>query len=178
MTDIQDVSIKGRPFFLQVMGGEVSNRMFRTSSNAVANTAGQVVTGGWADAGPMVRSDSTGRELIPFGVTLRWEDTGAVNVFALVNVPLFTVGTSEPKIPDTNIPLYRISALLDGGMSVAEVMEDFPSLTADQIVMARDHARQYPNFGRPYPKKSLKRLLRNSGFAELEQTLRRRKKRS
>jgi uncharacterized protein (DUF433 family) len=173
MTDIQDVSIGSR--FLHVMGGKFSNTMVSASSNTASNTAGQVVTGA-TDAGPMLQSDSTGRK---FGVTVRLEATqGAVNVVALTDAPLFTVGTSEPKIPDTNIPLYRIAALLDGGMRVAEVMEDFPSLTADQIVMARDYARQHPNFGKPYPKKSLKRLLRNSGFAELEQTLRRRKKRS
>jgi uncharacterized protein (DUF433 family) len=91
---------------------------------------------------------------------------------------VLTVGTAEPNIPGTTIPVYRITALLDGGMSIAEVMEDFPSLTADQIMWARDYANQHPNFGKSYPKKSLKRLLRNSGFVELEQTLRRRKKRS
>jgi uncharacterized protein (DUF433 family) len=139
----------------------------------------------------MLQSDSIGREfagaamrllragVIPSGVNVRLEPAqGAVNVVPFTDAPLFTVGTSEPKIPGTNIPLYRISALLDGGMRIAEVMEDFPSLTAEQIVWARDYARRNPNFGRSYPTESLKRLLRNSGFAELEQALRRRKKRS
>jgi hypothetical protein len=69
-----------------------------------------------------------------------------------------------------------VSALLDAGMSVNEVMEDFPSLTNAQIMEARDYARQHPNLGKPYPQMSLKRLLRNSGFAELERASRKVKK--
>src|SRR6266849_5424718 len=101
-----------------------------------------------------------------------WQETMDV---VLRNMQLFTVtiSTSEPIIPGTTIPLYRVSALFDGGMTVREVMEDFPSLTEAQIVKARNYARRYPNSGKQYPQKSLKRLLRNSGFAELERALRR-----
>jgi uncharacterized protein (DUF433 family) len=84
-----------------------------------------------------------------------------------------TVTPSEPMIPGTDIPLYRISALLDGGMSQKEVLEDFPSLTASQVALAREYAKKYPNKGYPYPKQSLKRLLRNSGFAKVERELKR-----
>jgi uncharacterized protein (DUF433 family) len=174
MSDIYEVLARSRPFFLSVRAGEFGATMFSTSSNAV----GQVVTGAM-DPRPVLQSDSTGQKCVPFGVTLRrLEGAHGVNVVALPDAPLFIVGTSEPEISGTSIPLYRISALLDGGMSIAEVLEDFPSLTAQQIVMARDYARQHPNFGKPYPKKSLKRLVGNSGLAELEQTLRWRKKRS
>ena len=198
MTEIYEALMRDRPVLLNVTGGEFSTKVFSTSSN----TAAQVAIGATGTE-QMLQPDSTGRDsavsgvivhqvsgvvpfgvtasagVVPFGVTVRSESThGAVNVVPFTSAPLFTAGTSEPKIPGTDIPLYRISALLDGGMRVAEVMEDFPSLNADQIIWARDYARQNPNFGRPYPNKSLKRLLRNSGFAELERTLRRRKKRS
>jgi uncharacterized protein (DUF433 family) len=75
-----------------------------------------------------------------------------------------TVSTSETFVPGTNIPVYRISALLDGGMRVAQVMEDFPALTADDVIWARNYAQRYPNFGKQYPRKSFKRLLRSAGF--------------
>jgi hypothetical protein len=76
----------------------------------------------------------------------------------------FTVVTVEPIIEGTAIPLYRISALLDGGMSVKEILEDFPSLTAKQVAAVRDYAKLYPNYWNPYPTKSFKRLLRSAGF--------------
>ena len=82
-----------------------------------------------------------------------------------------TVATTEPVIPDTNIPLYRVTALLDGGMTVAQVKEDFPSLTVTQIEQARDYANVFPNYGRQYPRKSLKRLLRKSGFHRINNEL-------
>ena len=82
-----------------------------------------------------------------------------------------TAPTHDPIIEGTNIPVYRISALLDGGMTISQVLEDFPSLTADQVVLARDYAMSYPNFGKQYPRKSLKRLLRHSGIYELDQEL-------
>jgi uncharacterized protein (DUF433 family) len=106
-----------------------------------------------------------------------WQATTHL-VLSNMRVLTVTIGASEPVIPGTNIPLYRVSALFDGGMTVREVMEDFPSLTEAQIVNARNYARRYPNFGKPYPQKSLKRLLRNSGFAQLEQAMRKGKKRS
>ena len=67
-------------------------------------------------------------------------------------------------IPRTTIPLYRVSALLGGGMRIDQVLEDFPSLTAEQVEYARAYAAIYPNLGKPYPKTSFKRLLRNAGF--------------
>jgi uncharacterized protein (DUF433 family) len=99
-----------------------------------------------------------------------WQETMDV---VLRNMPVLTVtiGTSEPIIPGTTIPLYRVSALLDGGLTVQQAMDEFPSLTADQIMMARDYARQHPNFGKQYPKKSFKQMLRKSGFHRLKKEL-------
>jgi uncharacterized protein (DUF433 family) len=71
----------------------------------------------------------------------------------------------DPLIAGTRIPIYRISALLDGGMTVKEVAEDFPSLTERQIIDARTYAMTNPpSPSIRYPKQSMKRLLRNSGF--------------
>jgi uncharacterized protein (DUF433 family) len=109
---------------------------------------------------------------------------GATGTYAMQSAPAetvivaVTVDTSEPVIPGTTIPLYRISALLDGGLTVAQVKEDFPSLTIAQIVSARDHASKHPNYGKQYPRESLKRLLRDSGFRKVEKELKRTAKRS
>ena len=84
----------------------------------------------------------------------------------------------DPRIPGTRVPIYRIAALLDAGMAVDEVAQDFPSLTKAQIRSAQAYAKAHPPARKKYPGISLKRLLRNSGFAELERELRKLKKRS
>jgi uncharacterized protein (DUF433 family) len=72
-------------------------------------------------------------------------------------------------IPGTRIPVYRVAALLEGGLSVEDVAEDFPSLTVEQIVAARCYAKvNPPSTDICYPRESLKRLLRNSGFMQAE----------
>jgi uncharacterized protein (DUF433 family) len=141
----------------QTMAGGTLGQLFRVGLDMVT--------------GHNVGADvSSGRVVVLQGSTTSHGQMG----FPLGGVQVFSVmvGAQEPTIPGTEIPLYRISALLDGGMTIQQVIEDFPSLTADQVVMASNHARQYPNFGKPYPQKSLKRLLRDSGFAQLERSLR------
>lgn len=71
---------------------------------------------------------------------------------------------TDPFIAGTNVPIYRISALLDGGANVEEVMRDFPSLTRAQIEGALEYSKASPNQGRPYPSRSLKRALREMDF--------------
>ncbi len=73
---------------------------------------------------------------------------------------------SNPLIPGTTVPIYKIAALLDGGATVASVSEDYPSLTSAQIEDARAYAKVNPYSGRPYAKTSLKRALRNMDFDE------------
>lgn len=65
---------------------------------------------------------------------------------------------SEPLIKGTRIPAYMVAALARG-QSVAEIVEDFPSLSRDQVEAAIDYAKAYPKRGRPYPARSLKRTL-------------------
>jgi uncharacterized protein (DUF433 family) len=77
----------------------------------------------------------------------------------------------DPKIGAANVPIYRISALRDGGMSEEQIAEDFPSLTREQIDWAIAYAQIYPNYGKQYPKQSLKRLLRKSGFHRINKEL-------
>lgn len=64
----------------------------------------------------------------------------------------------EPLIKGTKIPVHMVAAL-SRGQSVAEIVEDFPSLTRAQIEAAIDYAKAYPKRGRPYPSRSLKRAL-------------------
>lgn len=77
----------------------------------------------------------------------------------------------EPVIRGTDIEVHRIAALLEGGMSVEEIIEDFPSLTRSQVEAARQFAAAHPKPGRPYPKTTFKRLLRNSRLHELDDVL-------
>lgn len=70
----------------------------------------------------------------------------------------------NPIVPGTRIPIYKISALIEGGMNVESVMEDYPSLTREQIEFAYIYARANPYLGSPYPKTSFKRALRQMDF--------------
>jgi len=64
----------------------------------------------------------------------------------------------DPLIKDTTIPVHMVAALART-QSVAEIMADFPSLTAEQVEAAIEYAKAYPKRGRPYPARSLKRTL-------------------
>lgn len=77
----------------------------------------------------------------------------------------------DPVISGTEIRIYRIAALLDGGMTVGQVMRDYPSLTRSQIEGAEEYARAYPNTGRQYPKRTLKDFLRRGPLGRLQQEL-------
>jgi uncharacterized protein (DUF433 family) len=74
----------------------------------------------------------------------------------------------EPLLNETEIEVYRIAALLDGGASVEEVLEDYPSLSPKQIEAARTYADAYPKAGRPYPRISAKRALEGAGLEALD----------
>jgi hypothetical protein len=50
-------------------------------------------------------------------------------------------------------------------------MEDFPSLNRSQIQSARIYARRFPSLGKQFPSKSLKRMLRRSGFSRISHEL-------
>ncbi len=71
---------------------------------------------------------------------------------------------AEPLIRGTEIEVYRISALLDGGMSEAEILRDYPSLKQEHLEGAKAYAVANPKHGRPYPKTTLKKSLRSLAF--------------
>lgn len=83
-----------------------------------------------------------------------------------VGSPLSITVSSAPNpvIPGTHIPIYKISALIDGGMNIESVMEDYPSLTREQIESSSAYARANPYSGPPYPKTTFKRALRKMDF--------------
>jgi len=58
------------------------------------------------------------------------------------------------------VEAHRIAALVNGGMAVAEVLEDYPSLNEDQVAAAVAYAKVNPKHGRPYPVRSVKAVLR------------------
>src|SRR3954468_14269913 len=51
---------------------------------------------------------------------------------------------SDPTIAGTTIPIYQVTALLDGGLTVDQVIEDFPSLSREQILYAKQYADNNP----------------------------------
>ncbi|OAX86290.1 hypothetical protein A7D16_19895 [Xanthomonas nasturtii] len=79
-----------------------------------------------------------------------------------------TNSDGEAVIAGTAVEAHRIAALLEGGMSPSEVLEDYPSLTLEQIDAARAYAEVYPKLGRPYPGRTFKRAVRGSSFEELD----------
>jgi uncharacterized protein (DUF433 family) len=68
------------------------------------------------------------------------------------------VRAGEPVIRGTDIPAYVVAALASG-QTTAEIIEDYPGLTATQIAAATEYAKIYPKPGRPLPTRSFKRTL-------------------
>ncbi len=56
------------------------------------------------------------------------------------------------------MPVHLVAALAESG-DVAEAVRAYPSLSRATIEAAVAYAEVYPKKGRPYPKKSLKRML-------------------
>jgi len=67
----------------------------------------------------------------------------------------------EPYLRGTSISAYQIAALRKE-MTVDEILQDYPTLKRDDIEAAASFAAIYPEPGRPYPAKTLKR-----GISEL-----------
>jgi uncharacterized protein (DUF433 family) len=75
----------------------------------------------------------------------------------------------EAVLKGTSIEVYRIAALLEGGLSVEQVLEDYPSLSRNQVETAQTYAEAYPKPGRPYPRMSVKRALQGAGLEALDE---------
>jgi len=77
----------------------------------------------------------------------------------------------EALLKGTDIAVHRIAALLDGGMSVEAILADYPSLTRDQVIVAKAYADAHPKPGRPYPPITVKQALRGAGLEALDEVL-------
>lgn len=75
----------------------------------------------------------------------------------------------EPLIKGSSVEVYRVAALLDGGMSVKDILEDFPSLKKDEVQAAQKYATAHPKPGRPYPRQTAKRALQGAGLDALDE---------
>ena len=71
----------------------------------------------------------------------------------------------------TDVEVYRIAALLFGGVSEEEVRADYPSLSAQQLADAKAYAEVHPKAGRPYSKTTFKRAMRGAGLEALDEVL-------
>jgi uncharacterized protein (DUF433 family) len=76
--------------------------------------------------------------------------------------------SGEALIKGTSIEVYRLTALLDGGMTVEDVLRDYPSLNEKQVLAAKAYAESNPKVGRPYPKMTAKAALLGSGLDALD----------
>lgn len=74
----------------------------------------------------------------------------------------------EPLLKGMQVEVYRIAALFDGGASVEQVLEDYPSLSGENVETAKAYAEAYPKAGRPYPRTSVKRALQGAGLEALD----------
>ena len=77
----------------------------------------------------------------------------------------------EALLKGTDIEVHRIAALLGGGMTPAEICQDYPSLTLEAVAIAKTYAEAYPKPGRPYPSKTVKRAIKSAGLEALDEVL-------
>ncbi|RXH15604.1 DUF433 domain-containing protein [Bradyrhizobium guangzhouense] len=75
----------------------------------------------------------------------------------------------EAVLKGTKVEVHRIAALLAGGMTVAQICEDYPSLNPEMIGVAKSYAEAYPKAGRPYPSKTVKRAIKGAGLEALNE---------
>ena len=74
----------------------------------------------------------------------------------------------EAVLKGTDIEVHRVAALSSGGMTVDEVLEDYPSLNEDMVAFAQDYAAAHPKPGRPYPGTTAKKAMRQADFSDLD----------
>lgn len=77
----------------------------------------------------------------------------------------------EAVLKGSGVEVYRIAALLSGGMTPEEICEDYPSLSRDEVAVARAYAEAHPKQGRPYPSTTAKRALKGAGLEALDEVL-------
>ncbi|MRW91427.1 DUF433 domain-containing protein [Duganella sp. FT80W] len=73
----------------------------------------------------------------------------------------------DPFIKGTSVEVYRVGALFEN-YTLQQVQEDYPGLSLDQLKVAKEFSESIPKKGRPYPKKSTKRVLAGLNFDALD----------
>lgn len=97
--------------------------------------------------------------------------SGRLLLLAEVKADAERNAAGEPVIPGTSIEAYRVAALLEGGASAEEVLHEHPELAPEGVEWVRAYAATHPKRGRPFPKKGLKRSVRNLGLEALDEVL-------
>ena len=59
------------------------------------------------------------------------------------------LGGTEPVVSGTRVPVHDVAASMRAGMSTADILASYPSLSADQVEMAALYARAEPPRGKP-----------------------------
>lgn len=54
-----------------------------------------------------------------------------------------------PVYRGTRIPVQAIAGMLSGGVTVAEILEGYPALTAEKVQLAPMYVKAFPRKGRP-----------------------------
>jgi len=76
---------------------------------------------------------------------------------------------SEAVLKDSGVEVYRIAALLNGGLTPEDICKDYPSLSPKAVAVAKAYAEAYPKSGRPYPSTTVKRALAGAGLEALDE---------
>ncbi|MDP3749691.1 MAG: DUF433 domain-containing protein [Phenylobacterium sp.] len=80
---------------------------------------------------------------------------------------LTTMIDATGRIRGTDIEAHRIAALLDA-MSEEEILGDYPSLDDRQLLASKAYAEANPKPGRPYPRITAKKAMREADLGEID----------
>jgi len=98
----------------------------------------------------IVRQEFLTVDLAPFlrDVRQRLEKLSAARAM-VVEDPEILSGT--PVIRGTRVPVYYVAASVGAGEPMERILEDYPSLTAEEVELAALYAEAIPSRGRPRP---------------------------
>jgi hypothetical protein len=74
----------------------------------------------------------------------------------------------DAVIRGTDIEAHRVAALFEGGATIGQIRQDYPSLSEAQINAAKLYAEANPKAGRPYPKTSAKAAMAGADLSALD----------
>jgi uncharacterized protein (DUF433 family) len=75
----------------------------------------------------------------------------------------------EAVLKESGVEVYRIAALLNGGLTPEDICKDYPSLSPKAVAVAKAYAEAHPKSGRPYPSTTVKRALAGAGLEALDE---------